>query len=85
MNVTMLFFFLLALSFCILYRSLSVLVKDLSGKNLEVTAQRLIHDIEPSESYAKARDDQLVIMLRKSKWLQPTHLTSTYVYEYACA
>lgn len=47
-------------------RSFNVLVKELSGKNIEISAQRLYQDIDPSESYAKARNDQLVIMLRKS-------------------
>uniref|UniRef100_A0A3P9N176 Calcyclin-binding protein n=1 Tax=Poecilia reticulata TaxID=8081 RepID=A0A3P9N176_POERE len=52
-------------------RSFSVLIKDLNGKNHQMTVLNLLHPIDEKDSYKKVKTDMLLIMLKKQttkKW-----------------
>ncbi|KAM4728947.1 calcyclin-binding protein isoform 1-T1 [Anableps anableps] len=52
-------------------RSFSVLIKDLNGKNHQMTVLNLLHPINEKDSYKKVKTDILLIMLKKEttkKW-----------------
>ncbi|XP_026231302.1 calcyclin-binding protein [Anabas testudineus] len=52
-------------------RSFSVLVKDLAGKNHQMTVLSLLHPIDEKESYKKIKTDMVLIMCKKQttkKW-----------------
>ncbi|KAM9719495.1 calcyclin-binding protein [Menidia menidia] len=52
-------------------RSLSVLVKDLDGKNHQITILNLLHPIDGKDSYKKIKTDMVLIMCKKQttkKW-----------------
>ncbi|XP_035994054.1 calcyclin-binding protein [Fundulus heteroclitus] len=52
-------------------RSFSVLIKDLNGKNHQMTVLNLLHPIDDKESYKKVKTDMVLVMLKKQatkKW-----------------
>ncbi|KAM7400667.1 hypothetical protein PAMA_005048 [Pampus argenteus] len=52
-------------------RSFSVLVKDLDGKNHQMTVLNLLHPIDEKDSYKKIKTDMVLIMCKKQatkKW-----------------
>lgn len=52
-------------------RSFSVLIKELNGKNHQMTVLNLLHPIDGKDSYKKVKTDMLLIMLKKKmtkKW-----------------
>lgn len=52
-------------------RSFSVLIKELNGKNHQMTVLNLLHPIDEKDSYKKVKTDMLLIMLKKKmtkKW-----------------
>ncbi|XP_038145272.1 calcyclin-binding protein [Cyprinodon tularosa] len=52
-------------------RSFSVLIKDLNGKNHQMTVLNLLHPIDEKDSYKKIKTDMVLIMLKKQaakKW-----------------
>ncbi|XP_015228724.1 PREDICTED: calcyclin-binding protein [Cyprinodon variegatus] len=52
-------------------RSFSVLIKDLNGKNHQMTVLNLLHPIDEKDSYKKVKTDMVLIMLKKQaakKW-----------------
>ncbi|XP_017277843.1 calcyclin-binding protein [Kryptolebias marmoratus] len=52
-------------------RSFSVLVKDLDGKNHQMTVLNLLHPINESDSYKKIKTDMVLVMCKKQatkKW-----------------
>ncbi|XP_026170451.1 calcyclin-binding protein [Mastacembelus armatus] len=52
-------------------RSFSVLVKDLDGKNPQMTVLNLLHPIDEKDSYKKIKTDMVLVMCKKQtakKW-----------------
>ncbi|KAK5606240.1 hypothetical protein CRENBAI_024705 [Crenichthys baileyi] len=45
-------------------RSLSVLIKDLNGKNHQMTVLNLLHPIDDKNSYKKVKTDMVLVMLK---------------------
>ncbi|XP_028667139.1 calcyclin-binding protein [Erpetoichthys calabaricus] len=52
-------------------RSFMVLIKDLDGKNHQMTVNNLLNSIDPQESYRKVKTDMVLVMCKKKtskKW-----------------